>query len=267
MLTFPAPAYAEAGLGPCPGATCAVGGDPAQAAYVGDGGLLLPSSSFTGSPEDRQAAAVCEGCRWALVPMCKPSGVGQGSCGPAARTCPAPTRRMEVHLRRPGEPQFTLVGLVCLSPGAPTTVADLGERLRDVVVEEVPELAPSFQPSGSTVVSLPTLFTSGQPRRMDSRSFSLVGFDVVLDARAVWAWAFGDGQELVTTAPGGEYPDMSVSHAYPRPGRYPVAVTSAWEGWFTVDGLGPFRAGGATVTQTAQLVVDVREARAVLLAE
>jgi hypothetical protein len=173
---------------------------------------------------------------------------------------------MEVHLRRAGETQFTLVGLVCLRPGAPTTVADLGELLRDVVVEEVPELAPSSQPAGTTLVQVPTLFASGQPRRMDSREFVLVGFDVVLDARAVWAWTFADGGTLVTDAPGGDYPDLSVSHTYQRPGRFEVSVTSSWEGWFTVDGLGPFRAGGSAVTQTAQLPVEVREARAVLLA-
>ena len=257
----------SAAQGPCPGATCTVDGDPDQAAFVGDGGLLLPAASFTGSREDREAAAVCDGCRWALVPMCKPSGAGQGSCGPAARTCPAPTRRMEVYLRRAAEPQFSLVGLVCLEPGAPTTVADLADRLQDVVVEQVPDLAPSSQPSGATLVSVPTLFASGQPRRMDSRSFSLVGFDVVLDARAVWSWVFGDGRDLVTSLPGGVYPDMSVAHTYAWPGRYPVSVTSAWEGWFTVDGMGPFRTGGPTVTQAAGLVVDVREARAVLLAE
>jgi hypothetical protein len=252
--------------GPCPGASCGVDGDPDQAAYVGDGGLLLPGGSFTGTDEDRRAAAACDGCRWALVPMCKPNGLGKDSCGPAARTCPVPQRRMEVYLKQPGQPAFSLVGLVCLSPGAPTTVAELAERLQDVVVEEVPGLAPSFQPRGVTLVALPTLFAAGQPRRMDTRMFSLVGFDVVLDARARWAWTFGDGGELVTTDPGGAFPEAAVSHTYLRPGRYPVSVTAAWEGWFTVDGIGPFLAGGPTVTQTGQLVVEVREARAVLLA-
>jgi hypothetical protein len=266
VLEMPAAAGATPASGPCPGASCGVDGDPDQAAYVGDGGLLLPGGSFTGTDEDRRAAAECDGCRWALVPMCKPNGLGKDSCGPAARTCPVPQRRMEVYLKQPGETAFSLVGLVCLAPGSPTTVPELAQRLQDVVVEEVPGLAPSFQPEGVTLVAVPTLFASGQPPRMDTRTFTLVGFDVVLDARARWAWTFGDGGKLVTTQPGGGYPDMSVSHVYRRPGQYPVSVTAAWEGWFTVDGIGPFPAGGPTVTQTGQLDVEVREARAVLVA-
>lgn len=253
--------------GACPGAGCTVEGDPAGAAYVGDGGLLLPAGSFTGTDVDRRDAATCEGCRWALVPTCKKGGLGGGVCGPAARACPPGERRMEVFLRRPGEPAFSSVGLVCLVPGGPVTVADVADRLHDVVVERVPALRPSFQPAGTTLVGLPTLFASGQPERLDTRTFDLVGFRIVLDARATWAWRFGDGEELVTAQPGGGYPVRSVAHVYHRPGSYPVSVTSVWEGWFTVDGLGPFRVGGAQVSQAEVVPVQVREARAVLVAE
>ena len=259
-----APASAE----PCPGpASCTVDGDPEGAAYVGDGGLLLPADGFSGSDADRVTAATCVGCRWALVPMCKRGGLGNGSCGPAARSCPPGERRLEVFLRRPGDPAFTSIGLVCLAPGAPTTVSDLADRLRDLVVERVPALRPTFQPEGTTLVGLPTLFASGQPERLSTRRFDLVGFAVELDARATWAWQFGDGQELVTHAPGGRFPDRSVQHTYRRAGSYPVVVTAVWDGWFTVDGMGPFAVGGATVTQTALVPVAVREARAVLVSE
>ena len=208
---------------------------------------------------------MCEGCRWALVPMCKGGGLGNGACGPAARACPPGERRLEVFLRRPGESEFSPVGLVCLSPSGPVTVSDVGERLHDVVVVEVPELRPSYQPEGSTLVSLPTLFASGQPARLDARRFELVGFAVVLEGRATWVWSFGDGEELVTREPGGRYPDRSVAHVYRRPGSFPVAVTAVWEGWFTVDGLGPFAVGGPPVSQTGLLQVEVEEARAVLV--
>lgn len=255
------PAYA----GDCPGDDCTVEGDPEGAAYVGDGGLLLPADSFTGTADDRRDAAVCEGCRWALVPVCKQGGQSPGWCGPAAFACPADQRRLEVFLRRPGEPAFGSVGLVCVPLSGPETVASMARRLHDVVIERVPALAPSYQPAGMTLVGLPTLFASGQPERLDTRSFDLVGFAVVLDARASWAWRFGDGAELVTGQPGGGYPDQSVAHVYPRPGRYAVSVTAVWEGWFTVDGLGPFAVGGDQVTQADGLVVDVRQARAVLM--
>lgn len=253
--------------GDCPGTDCTVDGDPDNAAYVGDGGLLLPGDSFTGTAQDRTDAAVCQGCRWALVPVCKEGGQGGGWCGPAAFACPPGERRLEVYLRRPGEPDFSSVGLVCVPMAGPVTVADMATRLSDVVVERVPDLRPSYQPSGGTLVHLPTLFTSGQPHRLDTRHFELVGFSIVLDARARWAWRFGDGDELVTDQPGGAYPDRSVAHVYQRPGRYPVAVTSVWDGWFTVDGMGPFQVGGPQVTQSQLLSVDVAEARAVLVAE
>lgn len=257
---------APSGAGSCPGSDCTVEGDPADAAYVGDGGVLLPAASFTGAEQDRVDAAVCEGCRWALVPVCKQGGQGAGWCGAAAFACPAGQRRLEVFLRRPGEPAFTSVGLVCVAPAGPVTVADLATRLSDVVVERVPDLTPSYQPVGGTLVHLPTLFATGQQRRLDTRSFELVGFAVVLDARATWAWQFGDGQDLVTGQPGGGFPDRSVAHVYRQPGRYPVVVTSVWEGWFTVDGMGPFQVGGPQVTQTQTMAVEVNQARAVLVA-
>lgn len=251
----------------CPGGDCTVEGDPDDAAYVGEGGLLLPAGSFTGSPVDRRDAATCPGCRWALAPVCKQGGQGPGWCGPAAFACPTGQRRLEVFLRRPGEPGFTSVGLVCVALSGPETVGSMAERLHDLVVERVPPLAPSYQPAGMTLVRLPTLFASGQPERLDTRSFDLVGFAIELDARATWAWRFGDGGTLVTTVPGGGYPNRSVAHEYQRPGRYAVAVTAVWEGWFTVDGLGPFPVGGDQVTQTDVLAVDVREARAVLVGD
>ena len=243
-----------------------VGSDLQHAAFVGTGGLLLPADSFDGSAVDRADVASCQDCQWALVPVCKRDGVGNVGCGPAATSCPVGERRMVVLMRRPPSVTWTVVGSVCVS-GAPLTVDDLAEQLTDVVIERVPALDPSFQPAGGTLVNLPTLFASGQPERIDTRSFDLVGFAIVLDARATWHWQFGDGTDLVTDQSGGAWPDRSVSHTYARPGSVDVRVTSQWQGWFTVDGLGPFPVAGVPVEQTSgPIPVTVFEARAVLVA-
>jgi len=241
--------------------------DIKDAAFVGTGGLLIPADSFTGTASDRSDAATCPDCEWALVPVCKRGGPGTVGCGPAATSCPAGSRRMVVLLLRPPSTVWSNVGSMCVS-GGPLTVDDVAQRLSDVVIEQVPDLRPSFQPPGGTVVNLPTVFASGQPRGLGTRTFSLVGFAVVLDARATWRWDFGDGQTLVTDEPGGAWPNVSVAHTYTRAGRLLARVTSEWQGWFTVDGLGPFPVAGPAVTQASgPLPVLVHEARAVLVAD
>ncbi|HEX5016020.1 MAG TPA: PKD domain-containing protein [Actinomycetes bacterium] len=254
------------GAEPCEGADCDVVGDPDGAEYVGSGGLLLPADSFTGTAQDRSDAATCTGCQWALLPMCRTGQGGGVACGGAATSCPPGEFRRIVMLLRPGDTEWREVGLVCLVGGAPTTVDDVAQRLSDVVVEQVPDLNPSFQPRGGTLVGLPAVFDAGQPRTLGGRRFTLVGFDIVLHGRATWMWTFGDGGSLVTDAPGGAWPNTDVSHTYSRSGEYAVGVVTEWEAWFTVDGMGPWPVGGEPVTQASgPLALRVLEARAQLV--
>jgi hypothetical protein len=257
------PAYS---VPPCEGADCDVVADPDDAAYVGSGGLLLPTDSFTGSEADRTDAATCPECRWALLPMCRGGDGGGVACGGAAASCPPGEFRRIVLLLRPGDTEWREVGLVCLVGGAPMTVDDIATQLSDVVVEDVPPLRPQFQPKGGTLIGLPAVFAAGQPATLGERRFMLVGFEIVLDGRASWTWEFGDGQALTTDKPGGAWPDMTVAHAYPRAGSYPVSVMSTWDAWFTVDGMGPWPVGGDPVVQTeGPLAVSVVAARAELV--
>lgn len=261
------PAAAAIAAAPCEGADCSVVPDPDKAQYVGTGGLLLPASSFTGTDADRADAATCPECRWALLPMCRGDGqAGDVACGGAARSCPSGQFRRIVLLLRPGANEWEEVGLVCLVGGAPTTVDGLASELTDVVVEDVPPLEPSVQPEGGTLIGLPAVFASGQPRALGERRFTLVGFDIILDGRATWSWDFGDGTTFTSDEPGGPWPETSVSHLYGRAGTYPVSVSSTWEAWFTVDGMGPWPVGGAPVVQVANpSPVQVFEARAELV--
>lgn len=254
---------------PCTGADCEVVPDPDEAEYVGTGGLLLPGNSFTGSGDDRTAAATCEGCRWALLPMCRGEGRAGGvECGPAASSCPPGQFRRIVMLLQPGAATWEVIGLVCLTPSGPVTVQDVSDRLHDLVVEDVPPLDPSVQPRGGTLVHLPAIFASGQPARLGTRSFSLVGFDIVLRGEATWTWQFGDGSSFVTSDPGGGWPNDSVSHVYERSGDFAPSVSTEWQAWFTVDGMGPFAVNGDPVIQNSgPLTLPVYQARAELVAD
>ncbi len=251
---------------PCVGADCEVVGDPVDAQYVGTGGLLLPSDSFTGSSDDRETAAVCAECRWAFLPMCRAGS--DVECSPAADSCPPGQFRRIVLLLRPNATEWEEIGLVCLRASGPTTVAEVADRLHDVVIEEVPPLSPSSQPLGGTLVQLPAIFDSGQPASLGGREFDLVGFHIVLQGRGTWRWRFGDGSEVTTSAPGGGWPDDSVAHTYREAGEYVVMVATEWRAWFTVDGLGPFEVGGDPVVQVATpFTIPVQQARAQLVVD
>lgn len=239
-----------------------VGGSPHHAEFLGSGRLLL-DASFSGLGISRSAVATCTDCEWLLVSICK-GGTGGGCHG--IGSCPFGEHRMLVFLRHAGEPDYTQIGSYCVGPGGPVTVGEMAQRLRDVVVEHVPAVHWAYQPAGGALVNLPALFSSGQPRRLDTRRFALVGFQVVLDARPSWLWTWGDGTQTATTEPGGGWPDRSVSHVYSTPGPVSVALTTDWTGWFTVDGMGPFPAGGSPVVQrSGPWVLPVREARAHLV--
>ena len=58
---------------------------------------------------------------------------------------------------------------------------------------------------------------------------------------------------------------MSVAHTYLARADCRVVVTATWVGRFWVDGAGPFEVTGPDITQTAALLVPVKEAHAVLV--
>ncbi|QCU77930.1 hypothetical protein E7744_06845 [Citricoccus sp. SGAir0253] len=81
--------------------------------------------------------------------------------------------------------------------------------------------------------------------------------DVAIQAIPVqWTWNYGDGSSPRTTsAPGGPQREFNeetpTSHAYQDTGTYPVSVTTAYRGQFSVNG-GPWIAipGTASVPST-----------------
>jgi hypothetical protein len=162
---------------------------------------------------------------------------------------------------------FAPVGSTCVGGDRrPVPLADLVPDVRGDFLKLLPTLNPSFQPSGGGLVHVPVVFGAGQPAQLEDADVEVAGMDVHINATATWSWNFGDGTSAAATTPGGAYPDMDVNHAYDVAGAPNVAVTTTWAGTFTVEGLGPFAIAGDPVTQTATVVVPVREARAHLVA-
>lgn len=247
---------------------CDFGGDDERDAIVASGSIMLPASGLPNPPSLPAVAADCPGCEWRLTPRCRTSDpFGNDLCLGARVGCPPDHVKYRVLLRRPPAATFSQVGEICLGGGSLQTVVSLGQAVRDRLIERLPRQGPSYQPPNGALVNLPTIFAVGQPPGIGPESLSLLGFDIVLTADAGWTWTFEPGVSQAFDVPGGRYPNQDVTYTYEQPGPRSVSVTTTWTGEFTADGLGPFPVAGPPVTQTADLALDVREARARLVAD
>ncbi len=212
----------------------------------------------------------CDDCEWSLVPSCVAATADsfEIGCLGASSSCATPGDiRYRVYLRRAGGP-WEVQGSVCLGANQrPDTVPDIGAAVRAEVAKYLPDANPTFQPSSGGIVNLPTIFQAGEPARITTEAFDVLGFQVVVKASARWAWRFDDNEVQEFTTPGGRYPDRSVSHTYTHPGPRQVSVTTFWRGEFTLNGEGPFPVPGPEISKTSdRITVPVREARAELVA-
>jgi len=240
-----------------------VGGDQNLGAIVGTGALLLPGS-FDGDAAVRQDASACPDCEWRIRVNCS-QGI-DNLCGGALVGCPVGQVRFQILLRKPPAVDFAVVGTICLGAGQQLRTADqLAADVRDRFIELLPRARPTYQPASGALVNLPALFAVNEPTHLGPIDLSLSGYAIRLSADAQWRWDFGDGQLLITTQPGGAYPNRSVQHTYGRPGTRSAQVTSTWTGEFTVDGVGPYPVAGDPVELRAALSVTAREAGARLL--
>lgn len=241
-----------------------VHGDDPGDRYLGSGGLILPGSVH---PSVRRDVAGCGDCEWRLTSPCVESSLGtafdgQPGCASVVRGCPS-GQLLRSWFRPEGGP-WRQTGLVCLT-GDPVTVTELGAAVAEEVSQGIPTLRARFQPSRGLITQVPVVFDSGQ--RADGLTWhsEILGKRVTVRARPTWTWQFGDGAVMSTSVPGGDFPDMSVSHVYRRPGGYRVVCTAQWAATFSVDGLGPYPVEEA-IHQSATASVGVGEARAVLVA-
>ncbi len=211
--------------------------------------------------------ATCTDCEWTVSPACLANGPENDAlCMMAVSSCPGPAILMRVYLRH-GTGPWQLIDTICLGPGQrPTSVADVSEIVRERVVNYLPDAAPSFQPAQGGVVNLPTIFAAGEPASIQTESFDVLGFTVVVTAKARWEWTFDNGVTKPFDKPGGAYPNDDVAYTYGDPGGRDVSVTTYWDASFTLDGDGPFQVPGAEISKTAgPITVPVRQAKSELV--
>ena len=240
-----------------------VEGDDGADRYVGTGGLILPASV----PEPtRRSVAECPDCAWRLSTPCLEPGLGtpftgQRTCTSVVRGCPH-GQLLRTWFRGHGTGWQDL-GLVCLGPAGPVTVASVAGAVGERVEQDVPPLRPTAEPARGVIAQLPVLFQSGQPGGAQRWPMSVLGARVEVTATPRWQWSFGDGGRTDTAEPGRRYPVGGIAHAYRSEGVRSVVVRTAWSATFTVEGLGPFPVE-EPVRQEATLVITVGEGRAVL---
>ena len=254
---------------------CGDGGEPTTEGDQATGSVVTSGVQFPGVDADSAlgkataAHAGCNGCEWIISPACIANGAGDNSaCMGATDACADPDAiRYRVYFRPSATAPWQLVDSVCLGPGEPpASVADVGELVRERVVNLLPIADPSFQPADGGIVNLPTIFSAGEPDQAEIEPFDVLGFSVTVTATARWEWTFDEGVTRTFDVPGGAYPDDSVSYEYASTGDRSVSVTTSWTAEFTVDGQGPFAVPGPAITKTAgPVTVPVREARSQLV--
>ena len=210
--------------------------------------------------------ATCAGCRWRLADPCAESGDpgAHAACASVTRGCARSAQLLRVWHSDDGGATWQDLGLVCIPPSGPVTVADVGSSVSEVFERVIPPNGLIHQPGKGVLPYLPVVFNSTQPSGLPPSEHVINGVSVTLYPRPSWTWEFGDGSTLRTSIPGSTYPDLAVSHTYSRGGRMQVRVTTTWSARYMIDDLGPFQVA-LPVTQVAEVVLPVGQARAVLV--
>ena len=242
---------------------------PSVAPNRPDGGTTTTSTTTTSGPGNAlPGEPTCPQCQYVFTPSCQGGPDESAACGNATTSCSQPDEiLMRVYRRQPPNPDWELIGTVCRGPSNDRGGPSIGELVRREVQDLFDKPRPSYQPVRGAIVNLPTLFASGQPARYEGEPHDLAGFTVQVFATATWEWTFEPGVTRTFDQPGGPYPNYSVAHTYEDTGTYEVELVTNWSAEYTVNGEGPFPVPGGPITQTAELTVDVREARAVLVAD
>jgi hypothetical protein len=244
------------------GASADVHGDDVNDRYSGTGGLILPASV---DERTRKEVASCAGCAWRLTSPCASTTLGtpfDSPCRSVVRGCPG--GQLLRSWFRPAGSDWRETGLICLVQKDPVTVTGVAREIRGAAVRAVPRQRAAAHPPAGILVQLPVIFDSGQPSGPLTLAMpDIAGMGVVVVAHPTWTWSFGDGGSLTTTASGGSYPTMDVTHTYRFAGEFSVECQTRWSALFTVDGLGPF-AIPEQIHQEVELLVSVGEGRALL---
>lgn len=232
-----------------------VSGDNTNDAYVGTGGLLLPTS-FTGGGSKSKAVASCLGCTWKYSIYCDVNNT-TGLCTHAVATCPAGQIRYRVWFGQTPA-AVSVIGSVCWGAGRPPTRRTVEAEIHDVAIRYVPKLSAAIQPRNGTLTSIPIIARTGQPTTFKPPAMTLAGRRVTIAATAKWHWSWGDGFQEWKAVPGAAYPSKQITHQYRKVGTYEIQVQTIWSAQFTIAGLGTYPVQGEIVTQEATLSLPVR---------
>ena len=236
-------------------------GNNETAAYIGSGGLLLPST-YSGTEATKNSVANCTECVWAYSIFCMYDS--EGLCQHAMQGCQPGEVKYRVWF---GQTRATLsvIGSVCWGTGTPLTRRNLENYLRDLVITYVPALSVSIAPPDGSITSVPVIAWVNQLPNFDPPAFQLGGRTIWLNATAAWRWIWGDGAIEWRVIPGTPYPSKQISHQYRQAGIYQLSVSTFWQATYTVSGIGTFNTGGDLVTQTASRPIEILRAKSVLM--
>lgn len=242
-----------------------VTGDQDRAGYVARGGVAF-DASFTGDDSVRQASPVCPDCQWRTSGMCHIASPDEdvGFCGGIAAGCPSGRWLVKVW-RRVGDSDWGLVGTWCASDAGFVTSNQISQRAQFQSWVFLPPLVVSVQPANPVPVNVPVFAWANQPRQFGPTTLALGDVTVRLTAVPTWHWQFGSGFTAVTDQPGSGWPNGEIRHTYRRAGVREVVVVTKWRAWWQIAN-GPMVAVGEELEQSDSVMVDVRQARALLKA-
>lgn len=249
------------GLQVAPSMATEVVGNNEAAAYIGTGGLLLPSS-FSGGGDTKTAVANCAGCTWAYTVFCMYDS--EGLCQHSVSSCPVGEVKYRVWFGSTPS-LLNVIGSVCWGSGRPPTRADVEQRISDLVITYVPALELNTAPPDGSLTVIPVIAWVNQEREFSPRAFQLVGRQVSIHAYANWRWVWGDGNIEWKSVPGAPYPSKQITHLYRSAGTYQLNVTTFWQATYDIEGIGSFATGGEVLTQSATKELLIKQGRSVLV--
>lgn len=123
-----------------------------------------------------------------------------------------------------------------------------------------PEPDLTAKPGVKGLVNLESYFWVSGPASQ-TRSVAVGPYTLTVKGEIVtYRWSWGDGSpKLSTNDPGRPWPARSsITHTYRNRGRFPVAVTTRWQGTFQVDGGAPQEVAGPDILRTSTLSYPVQ---------
>jgi PKD domain len=135
-----------------------------------------------------------------------------------------------------------------------TTPKEVAEvNLADQISQLLPMRHIYIQPANGVIAQLPTYFwTDTNP--LFTTATKILGISVGVTLDPTFLWQFGDGSSFITTQPGAELPDKTITHVYKKAGRFTCTLTVSWLGNWNAGGYSYPVTGGAIIQSYSTIV-------------